>query len=772
VNFEYLGLAPETLRAVEEAGYMTPTPIQAQAIPVVLQGRDVLGIAQTGTGKTASFTLPMIDILAQGRARARMPRSLILEPTRELAAQVAQSFETYGKYHKLNMALLIGGVSFDDQERKLDRGVDVLIATPGRLLDHFGRGKLMMNGVEILVIDEADRMLDMGFIPDVERICSLITKKHQTLFFSATMPREIQGLVAKFLNDPKRIEVAPPSSTASTVEQFLVPLYTGESGAKRAKLRELLRGEEIKNAIVFCNRKRDVDVVYRSLKKHGFNAAALHGDMDQGSRMEVLDSFKAGNIQLLVASDVAARGLDIPAMSHVFNYDVPSHAEDYIHRIGRTGRAGRSGRTFMISTPADAKWLRNVQNLIGKPINVMGAAAAGADSQAQIAPEDAILAAGEASDDKRGKRRRRRGGRGKNGPEEQQALQAEQQADEMNEPHKDREPHRPQGNGRDEPRRQESRRDERRETGRPETGRPETGRAETGRPETERRETGRRDDRRRDDRRDRGRDRDRNRRHHEDDFEPVVGLGDHVPEFLLRTFTIAPIRADDDEDEVELDFIDDEDDVPVARTTPAEREPAVESKPVAETRPAADETDSGERKSKRKRRSRGKKRRDGAAETPVVEAVAEAPVAVDVSSEPVASQPAAEAPETTEAPAKPKRVRKPRVSKAKADVAESAVTEPAAEPAAVETPAAEEAPKARPRRRTAKPTVEAGAAADTAPEAKAKAAPKTKAAPRTKAKPKAKAEPVAETAAAEAPPAKPKAPRKPRAPRKSPAEAA
>ena len=393
VSFDLLGLAPETLRAVKDAGYSDPTPIQAQAIPSVLMGKDIMGIAQTGTGKTAGFTLPMIDILSQGRARARMPRSLILEPTRELAAQVSENFEIYGKYHKLSMALLIGGVSFDDQLKKLDRGVDVLIATPGRLLDHFERGGLMLNGVEILVIDEADRMLDMGFIPDVERICSLMPQKHQTLFFSATMPKEIKRLADRFLTDPKQIQVAPPSSTAETVEQFSCFVRSTEPKAKREKLRQILRGEELKNAIIFCNRKRDVDILFKSLKKHGFNAAALHGDMDQGSRMDVLAGFKNDDIQLLIASDVAARGLDIPAVSHVFNFDVPTHAEDYIHRIGRTGRAGRSGRAFTLVTKLDTKYLKSVQDLIGKEI--------------PAAPNEESVDVSTVSDDK-GRRGRRR----------------------------------------------------------------------------------------------------------------------------------------------------------------------------------------------------------------------------------------------------------------------------------------------------------------------------------------------------------------------------
>ncbi len=370
MRFSDLGLSPELLQAVESAGYETPTPIQAQAIPSVLEGRDVLGIAQTGTGKTASFTLPMIEKLSRGRARARMPRSLILEPTRELADQVSRNFETYGKNHKLNMALLIGGVSFEEQLRKLDRGVDVLIATPGRLLDHFERGKLMLTGVQIMVIDEADRMLDMGFIPDIERICKLIPFTRQTLFFSATMPPEIQRLTNSFLHNPVRIEVARPSTTVDTVKQVLVKV-SREPKTKRAALRQLLGSENVKNAIIFCNRKRDVDLVSRSLSKHGFNAAALHGDLDQSVRMKTLKGFRDGDIKLLIASDVAARGLDIPDVSHVFNFDVPTHSEDYVHRIGRTGRAGRSGASITIATSQDAKYLEAIETLIGKPIELI-----------------------------------------------------------------------------------------------------------------------------------------------------------------------------------------------------------------------------------------------------------------------------------------------------------------------------------------------------------------------------------------------------------------
>jgi superfamily II DNA/RNA helicase len=365
-SFSDLGLSPEVLKAVADAGYVTPTPIQAQAIPIALQGRDVLGIAQTGTGKTAGFTLPMIDKLAAGRSKARMPRSLVMEPTRELADQVAASFEKYAKQHRLSWALLIGGVSFDEQLKKLDRGVDVLIATPGRLLDHFERGKLLLTGVQILVVDEADRMLDMGFIPDIERIFKLTPPKKQTLFFSATMPPEITRLTKQFLHDPVRIEADRPATAAETIAQHLAKIPTSDPRAKRMALRALIGQAEVKNGIVFCNRKSEVDIVAKSLKSHGFDAAAIHGDLDQSVRMKTLDAFRKGELRLLVASDVAARGLDIPDVSHVFNFDVPHHADDYVHRIGRTGRAGRSGEAFMIVTPADSRSLDKVLKLIGQ----------------------------------------------------------------------------------------------------------------------------------------------------------------------------------------------------------------------------------------------------------------------------------------------------------------------------------------------------------------------------------------------------------------------
>ncbi len=485
MNFADLGLSPEVLQAVADAGYTAPTPIQEQAIPHVLTGRDVLGCAQTGTGKTAGFTLPMIDILAAGRARARMPRSLILEPTRELAAQVSNAFETYGKHHKLSMALLIGGESFVDQERKLDRGVDVLIATPGRLLDLFERGKILLSDVKILVIDEADRMLDMGFIPDVERIVGLLPKIRQTLFFSATMPPEIRRLADAFLMNPKEISVAPPASTAATVVQALI---TVEPEDKREALRRLIRAEDVKNAIIFCNRKRDVDILYRSLAKHGFDAAALHGDMPQSRRTETLERFKEGAVRLLVASDVAARGLDVQGMSHVFNFDVPIHAEDYVHRIGRTGRAGREGRSFTLATPEDGRFVQAITKLIGKEI--------------PLATVDGIAPAELSFEE--GRRRRRSGGeeRGSRGGERKRSDGRRREEGERDH----RREHRPP--------RQAGQRPPREPAARPITMDPSDNVTPLPR-------------------------RDEHRRREPDDDRRVVGFGDHLPAFLARPGRVA-----------------------------------------------------------------------------------------------------------------------------------------------------------------------------------------------------------------------------------------
>jgi superfamily II DNA/RNA helicase len=496
MQFSELGLSPKVLASVEAAGYTAPTPIQEQAIPHVLARRDVLGIAQTGTGKTASFVLPMLTLLEKGRARARMPRTLILEPTRELAAQVEEHFNKYGRNHKLTVALIIGGVSFEDQERKLDRGVDVLIATPGRLLDHFGRGKLLLSGVEILVIDEADRMLDMGFIPEIERICKLLPFTRQTLFFSATMPPEIQRLADQFLSNPIRVEVSRPATTAATVTQYVVPAGR-EAVDKRAVLRKLIReAADFKNAIIFCNRKRDVAILHRSLARHGFNAGALHGDMDQRARMATLDDFRKDRLTLLVASDVAARGLDIPAVSHVFNFDVPTHAEDYVHRIGRTGRAGRTGTAITIATPADRKYVAAIERLTGQTIEPLAV---------------------EASDERAAARYGRRGAHRANGAEPAEAHPLERDAREPSrEERRGRRPRR--GRGRERPGGEPAARaEEQRRDGPP--GEPPTAtRREPRSPETTRPS--------------------RRSEPAEADEQPPFGHGGHVPQFLLK-----PVRT-------------------------------------------------------------------------------------------------------------------------------------------------------------------------------------------------------------------------------------
>ena len=503
-RFSDLALDPRVLQAVSEAGYETPTPIQAQAIPHALAGRDVLGIAQTGTGKTASFTLPMITLLGQGRARARMPRSLVLAPTRELAAQVAENFDVYAKHTKLTKALLIGGVSFGEQDKLIDRGVDVLIATPGRLLDHFERGKLLLTGVQIMVVDEADRMLDMGFIPDIERIFQLTPFSRQTMFYSATMAPEIERITNTFLSNPAKIEVARQATTSTTITQGLVsftPTRKDRSFTeKRAVLRALIaaEGEACTNAIVFCNRKMDVDVVAKSLKSHGFNASPIHGDLAQSERMKTLDAFRDGTLHILVASDVAARGLDIPAVSHVFNFDVPSHPEDYVHRIGRTGRAGRLGKAFTIAVPTDGKYLSAIESLVKQEIpraplpEGLDLASAGSDRPPR--EERSPRSHSRSRDGERGSRSRPPKPHGEEAPMQPLTPTAEPAPEE----------------------RREERRAEPRE-----------------------------------DRRSSGRDRGDDRRHHSrdrrDDGPSVVGLGDHVPDFLTRSFALKPAPLDEAE---------------------------------------------------------------------------------------------------------------------------------------------------------------------------------------------------------------------------------
>ncbi|WP_413868853.1 DEAD/DEAH box helicase [Albidovulum sp.] len=514
-KFSDLKLDPKVLQAIAEAGYETPTPIQAGAIPPALEGRDVLGIAQTGTGKTAGFVLPMITLLGRGRARARMPRSLVLCPTRELAAQVAENFDVYAKHTKLTKALLIGGVSFGEQDKLIDRGVDVLIATPGRLLDHFERGKLLLTGVQIMVVDEADRMLDMGFIPDIERIFQLTPFTRQTLFFSATMAPEIERITNTFLHTPARIEVARQATTSETIEQRLVEFTPTRKDQTAKQKRELLRalitaeGAACTNAILFCNRKTEVDILAKSLRTHGFDAAPIHGDLDQSQRMKTLDGFREGTLRFLVASDVAARGLDIPAVSHVFNFDVPSHSEDYVHRIGRTGRAGRRGVAITLATPADKKYLDAIESLVKATLPRAPLPEGFTLSEAaQRAPR---------SDEERkvGRPRRGRetgGGRERDERRERPIKPHGQEAPmtplDVPEPRIEPQPAKsaPRDQTEDKPRRDQKRRDDRH-------------------PDEKRRDEKRRDDRdRRGDRSDKG--------------APVVGLGDHVPDFLMRSLKI------------------------------------------------------------------------------------------------------------------------------------------------------------------------------------------------------------------------------------------
>ncbi|MDN5788270.1 DEAD/DEAH box helicase [Pseudorhodobacter sp.] len=570
-KFSDLALDPRVLKAVAEAGYETPTPIQAQAIPHALEGRDVLGIAQTGTGKTASFTLPMITLLGKGRARARMPRSLVLAPTRELAAQVAENFEIYAKYTKLTKALLIGGVAFGEQDKLIDRGVDVLIATPGRLLDHFERGKLLLQGVQIMVVDEADRMLDMGFIPDIEKIFSLTPFTRQTFFYSATMAPEIERITNTFLSAAVKIEVARENSTSEKIEQRLIEVKPSRKdrsfAEKRAVLRAIIRAEgaACTNAIIFCNRKTDVDVVYKSLKQHGFNASPIHGDLDQSVRTRTLDGFRDGTVHLLVASDVAARGLDIPAVSHVFNFDVPTHPEDYVHRIGRTGRAGREGKAFTLATPSDAKYLTAIETLVSRPIprgelpagievgeeRPRRAKAADAekperrsrsrkkpDATAELAVDAGAVSDAPATKDdaprpERTRSRNRRSDRNEDRGEPVAEASSTAQAALPQEPDVVdgfRDSRRDEGNG--------DRRDDRRDR-----------------------------DTRREDRSDDRRDRDDRRGNRNDNRrgnggnggnDRVVGMGDHVPDFILRSFRL-DTETSADEAEVEPALSDDSD---------------------------------------------------------------------------------------------------------------------------------------------------------------------------------------------------------------------
>jgi superfamily II DNA/RNA helicase len=507
-DFEALGLRAEVTRAVVDAGYTRPTPIQAQAIPHILAKHDLVGIAQTGTGKTAAFVLPMIHQLASGRARARMPRSIILSPTRELAAQTADNFEKYGRHVKLTMALIIGGVGMGDQEKLLDRGVDVLIATPGRLLDWFERGKVLLGGVSIFVIDEADRMLDMGFIPDVERIASLLTRREQTLLFSATMPKEVRRLAERFLTDPVEVAVSPPATTVANIEAVLCRMAPAR---KLDAIEALIAKHGVGKAIVFCNRKRDVSTVAKKLARLGYNARDIHGDLDQSQRQATLDAFKAGEVDYLVATDVAARGLDISDMPVVINMDVPTHADDYVHRVGRTGRAGRKGRAFTFATDDDDKRLAKVEKLIGGPIALFDpfvvkrppeeiAAELPAFAEGVVPEADAPV---EAEERKRG--RRRRGGKRRN---EEPEVEVEAAQEPLPEAAPEQRAVRPTAASRTE-----------------------------ARVEAERAERAPRDgDRRRPEReRDRGGD------------TRVVGFGDQVPNFLVRPVVVKPVGKDDEE---------------------------------------------------------------------------------------------------------------------------------------------------------------------------------------------------------------------------------
>jgi superfamily II DNA/RNA helicase len=440
MTFADLGLSPELLKAVEDAGYTTPTAIQAQAIPTILMMKDLIGIAQTGTGKTASFVLPMIDVMAAGRRRALMPRSLILEPTRELAAQVAENFEKYGKNHDLKMALLIGGVQMGDQLKALSDGVDVLIATPGRLMDLFERGKIMLNGCELLVIDEADRMLDMGFIPDIEFICSKLPETRQTMLFSATMPAPIEKLAKKFLNNPKRIETARAATTNADITAFKVPV---KSRSKRETLRWFLENDLVETAIIFANRKTTVRELNQSLNRHGFRSSEIHGDMDQSSRIKELDRFKAGEVNILVASDVAARGLDIKGVSHVFNFDTPWHPDDYVHRIGRTGRAGAKGRAFTFVSEEDAEAISNVEKLTGAAIKVFGKDDVRVDLSEAIAK--AAAKTEEPRDEAREERPEKKPRRAKDEPREERSERKPRRArDEQREERRDTRAERPE----------------------------------------------------------------------------------------------------------------------------------------------------------------------------------------------------------------------------------------------------------------------------------------------------------------------------------------
>ncbi|MEM8657912.1 MAG: DEAD/DEAH box helicase [Pseudomonadota bacterium] len=622
-TFSELELDARVLKAVSETGYETPTPIQEQAIPHALQGRDVLGIAQTGTGKTASFTLPMLTMLAKGRARARMPRSLVLAPTRELAAQVAENFETYAKHLRISMALLIGGTSFKDQDRLIDRGVDVLIATPGRLLDHFERGKLMLTGVQIMVVDEADRMLDMGFIPDIERIFKLTPFTRQTMFYSATMAPEITRITQEFLSNPVRVEVARQATTSETIEQVVCKHQPSRRDRADKEKREVLRlligaeGEKLTNGIIFCNRKRDVDVVAKSLKKHGFDAGPIHGDLDQSIRTRTLEGFRNNELRLLVASDVAARGLDIPSVSHVINFDVPTHSEDYVHRIGRTGRAGREGKSITLCLPHEQKYLDQIEELVKKSIPLIDSPLA---TEAP-APEAAV------EDEKPARSRSRSRSR---------KPREDAPAPEMAEaPEPRRAPNRSQGS------------DDTR------------GRRGGGRGRGDNRSGG---------------------------GPKVIGMGDHVPAFMTRdlrkSLEDAKLSAADIEDDLEEEAPEPIEEAP--ESTVVEADPPQEAAAEAPTEAAPQ--DEADAKPKRKPRARRSSKKAEAPTDPASEG-AESPVAEPIAAQPDAAEPTLPKPETTatadpppteaETPEPAKKPRKrARTRASAADVIEEATPDP------------------------------------------------------------------------------------------------
>ncbi|TRW96683.1 DEAD/DEAH box helicase [Paracoccus sp. M683] len=673
-KFSDLKLDPKVLKAIVEAGYETPTPIQAGAIPPALEGRDVLGIAQTGTGKTASFTLPMITLLGRGRARARMPRSLVLCPTRELAAQVAENFDIYAKHTKLTKALLIGGVSFAEQDKLIDRGVDVLIATPGRLLDHFERGKLLLTGVQIMVVDEADRMLDMGFIPDIERIFQLTPFTRQTLFFSATMAPEIERITNTFLHSPERIEVARQATTSENITQRLIEITPSRRDQTAKHKRDLLRalidaeGEDLKNAIIFCNRKTDVDIVAKSLKKHGYDAAPIHGDLDQSQRMRTLDDFREGKLRFLVASDVAARGLDIPAVSHVINFDLPSHAEDYVHRIGRTGRAGRKGTAISLGTPSDEKYLTAIEHLIKSSLPRGEVPAGFTPGEAREPRENGRGGRGDRRDG-----RRDRGDRGERG-------------DRGDRGGRDRRRDQPRDGGRDQETADQVQ-EQRNSAPAPVAERPQR----EDRRDDDRRSDGRRDRNDRGDRNDRNDRGGRDRRRDGDRGEQVLGMGNHMPEFLTQSFRPEdlpqPPARPETETEAEADRDIEADATEVA---------------VAEVR-----TQSAEKpKRTRNRKKAAPKPTETTDDAPIVDAVAQNDAAPT-------TEPALPQSEPDEAP-KPKRTR----SRKKAEPATESASEPVAETAVAAEPA--EKPKRTRRKKAeaepaAEPATEAAAAAEDKP---------------------------------------------------------